>query len=656
MRPQISIEKQFYDGSDGYYKIDFLTGWVGDTSNLLVSLSHSHEDSLLATERDFSSQPFNINPGLLISPSHLTFGSNPGSFQSFAGNFHTGSAPINPFIVFTPPFVNPASFPGIRDLRTNADCTAIGGDIVNVLQPNANISGFNNANCGVALANFQNLVNENTTNRAYAELNADISDNMEVFFNVNYSMSETTSLLDPTKQADVQAIDRQSDPSAAALAADPTLRRGFAAGLCGGCNYVIPVQVQTFSPPVGTSLTQAPGTPTGQFFRNPFIDDFMARTGTTAATLPSTGALYMGLNWRPFLFGGHPLTDSGFREERYQRENIAISSGLKGTFTEDTWIGPLLNGINYDFTGQYNQYMQTTFDPDLFASRLQNAMLGYGGPHCNAVDRVPTDYTSPATYNRTVGIQSNTAPGTDGCHWFNPFASAFDTSFVNGAPNPQFNSGTPNLPTGATPRPTGYANPVELIDWMSGDGWAEFKLESATFNGLLSGAIPESTFALPGGEIGWAVGSEWRQVEGRRITNDDNDAELVMNTQDCVWPDPAVVDLPAQQNPSSGMPGCTTSGARYGDGKIETVAVTPPWYYDNQTFAVFGEFTFPVLDNVNLQANFRHEEWNGGDLTGDIYTVAGKWDITDNLWVRSDYGTNYRADAALELRPGAVDV
>ena len=60
--PQITIEKQFYDGSDGYYKIDFLTGWVGDTANLLVSASYSHEDEMLMTERDFSNQPFSLNP------------------------------------------------------------------------------------------------------------------------------------------------------------------------------------------------------------------------------------------------------------------------------------------------------------------------------------------------------------------------------------------------------------------------------------------------------------------------------------------------------------------------------------------------------------------------------------------------------------------
>ena len=191
--------------------------------------------------------------------------------------------------------------------------------------------------------------------------------------------------------------------------------------------------------------------------RNPFINDFMTRTGTTIAALPDTGALYMGTNWRPFMFGGNPMESDGRRRDQFERDSIIVNANTKGEFTEDTWVGPWLNGVNYEFAGQYNQYLFTTIQPDVFASRLQNALLGYGGPNCNAVDRVPTDYTSAASYNRTVGIQSNTAPGTDGCQWFNPFASALATSVVNGAANPQFNAArrSGNWRDAA---PTGYAN------------------------------------------------------------------------------------------------------------------------------------------------------------------------------------------------------
>jgi outer membrane receptor protein involved in Fe transport len=622
--PQISVEKQFYDGSDGYYKVDFLTGWVGDAGNLLVSLSHSHEDEMLQTARDFSNRPFKIDPAMWT----IT-GSNPGQFQNSTSNFLTGTTSI---IV---------GFPGIRDMRTDSDCTAIGGIIANGPdgQTNSNVSTLPNNNCAFPQAAFQSLVNENTSTKAYAEFNGDISDNMEFHFEVNYSTSDSKEARVPIDPASVQAIDRAASVTGG--------RQGFLAvsgvSLCAACNYVVPVQVNNYT---------TAGVATATVTRNPFIDDFITRTGTSAATLPATGALYMGSNWRPFLFGGNPMFEDGRRRDQFERESLIIGSGIVGKFTEDTWVGPWLAGINYDFNGQYNQYMNTYHQPDIFASRLQNAMLGYGGPNCNAVDRVPTDYTSAATYNRTVGIQSDTPAGTNGCQWFNPFASNFATSIVNGAANPQFNAGAPVLGTGATARPTGYLNPVPLIDWMWGEGVAEFKLESATFNGLISGTIPESTFTLPGGEIGWALGTQWRQVEGRRSTRDDETTEQTMNTQPCVWPDRAVVNTPAQTEPGSGTPGCTTAGARFGTGRLNIVAAVPPTYYDNQTVAVFTELSLPVLDNLNFQYSARHEEWNGGDLKGDIYSIAGKWDVTDNLYIRSDYGTNYRADNALELKPG----
>src|SRR5690606_17225719 len=145
--------------------------------------------------------------------------------------------------------------------------------------------------------------------------------------------------------------------------------------LCGGCNYVVPVQVQT--------VTGA-GAPTGAFTENPFIADFRSRTGTTLAALPSTAALYMGLNWRPFMFGGYPLEESGLKTDVFERDSFITNIGVEGEFTEGGLFG-FLNGVNYEVSGQYNQYLNTYHQPDVFASRLQNALLGYGGPNCNAV-------------------------------------------------------------------------------------------------------------------------------------------------------------------------------------------------------------------------------------------------------------------------------
>lgn len=615
--PQITIQKQFYDGSDGYYKIDFLTGWVGDSSNLLVSASVSHEDAMLQTARDFSNLPFAINP----APYTLT-GANPGTFQPTTSDFYTATTIAMNALT---------SFPGINDLpgstgaAARTACEAVGGSIANTIQGNSVQGTAANQACAFPQAPFQNLVNENDQVRAYLEYNGDISESMEFHFDVNYSKSKTLQQQIPIGPASATAIDRT-----------------FSALCSSSCNYVIPTQIQTFN---------TLGVGTGAFTQNPFIADFRTRTGTSLAALPANAALYAGLNWRPFMFGGYPLESGGLKVDTFERDSFIVNAGIKGEFTDDNLFGSFLSGINYDLSGQYNQYLNTYHQPDVFASRLQNGLLGYGGPNCNAVDRVPTDYSSAAAYNRTVGVQSDVAPGTAGCQWFNPFASAFATSIANGAANPQFNAGT------IAGRPSGYANPSDLMDWMIGDRVAEYKLESVTINGQLSGQVPSTLFELPGGPIGWALGMQSRQVEGRSSTRDENEAEENMATQPCVFPDRSVVNSPAQVEPGVGTRGCPAiQGAFFGNGRVNIVNTIPPFYYDTQVWATFGEVQLPVLENLNFSASIRHEEYNGGDLIGDIYSLAGKWDVTDNLYVRSSFGTNYRADGALELDPGSQDV
>ena len=623
--PQLTVEKTMYDGSEGAYKIDFLTGWVGDAGNFMLSLSHSHEEEMLQTKRGFSSLPFNINPSIWT----LT-AANPGRFIT-STNFHS---------------LTPALGSQVNDYRAAADCVAVGGQVANVLQPGALISGSTtlaNTGCAYQQSPFQSLVDEVTVNRIYSEFNADLMETMEVHVDVTYDKSESFSTRTP--------IDAPLN-----RAADGTI--SSTSGTCGltgttSCQYVIPVQVQVFTNN-GASTTAAPATGTGAFIRNPFIDDFMTRTGVTAATLPATGALYTHANWRPFGFGGNPYYDDGLRRDKFQRERFLINAGVKGKFTGDGIFG-ILDGITYDYNAQYNSYLGTNMTPDVFVSRLQNALMGYGGPNCAAVDRVPTDLTSAATFNRTVGVQSNVAPGSNGCQWFNPFASGWATSVVTGAANPQFNAGAPALGAGATARPTGYANPANLIDWLIGEKLAESNTQAATVEATWTGELPDS-ISLPGGPIGWALGAQWRQLERRDFTYSDVDAaEETMNSARCPFPDPNVVAIPRQLDQGVGTRGCSTGGgAFFGTGRVNITLNTPPEFSDSQAIAYYGELQLPILDNWNLSASVRREDFNGGDLIGDIWNVASKYEIIDGLYVRGSYGTNFRAEAALDLSPGQI--
>ncbi len=54
---------------------------------------------------------------------------------------------------------------------------------------------------------------------------------------------------------------------------------------------------------------------------------------------------------------------------------------------------------------------------------------------------------------------------------------------------------------------------------------------------MWTGTIPETMFALPGGEIGWAAGTQLRANELRAAYWSDNSNEERMISQGCAWPD-----------------------------------------------------------------------------------------------------------------------
>ncbi len=621
--PQVTVETTQYDGSQSY-KVDFLTGWVGDASNFLISASHFDEDPLEATERAYSSLPFDVNPG-----TYTLTATNPGRFQpTFAG---VGGAQIGATNFYTS--ATQTVLGGVNDYyggsastlagvtaQGRAACEAIGGFIAADLQGGTSVT--TPTGCAYPEFLFNQLVSDQTTDRVFAEFNADLTETMEFHIDTLYSKSETIAVAPPTGGPNAPVMDNSVSVAACQLAQS--------------CYYVIPRRVQTFT---------TAGAPTGSFVANPFMADFLARTGTNTGP---TGALYTSSAFRPYFFGGNPLFEDGRERQTFHRERFQVNVGLKGEFQSESLLS-FLNGISYDYAGQVNQYSDTRRLPDIFKSRLQNALLGYGGPNCEAVDRVPTDFTSAATYNRTIGIQSDTAPGTDGCEFFNPFASAWATSIANGAANPQYGGAA-------------FENSLGMASWLTHeDRTMETQYQSATFDFLWTGTIPETVFELPGGEIGWAAGTQWRQTERRDMVYSDVQDEEQMINQLCPFPDQAVVEdidpnaSGEQVGPADqpGSRGCrTTQGAYYSGGRL----TTPPNFVDSQTLAYFAELQLPVTDRLNFSASVRREEFNGGDITGDIWSVAGKYDITDNFYFRGSYGTNFRAEAALDLVPGTLEL
>lgn len=455
------------------------------------------------------------------------------------------------------------------------------------------LGGFSRAagECYYGYTPFYDFINEETNLRAYAEYNSDLNENTEFHVEMSYAKTDVPSVI-------------------AAPTLFPTASHRAVAGATSQATANLP-----------TRMFQVPINYLG--VRNPFVDDFYTRAGLVA---PASGNLYTGTGWRPFGQGGNPAFGYGGVPSSVQSDFFQSSASLKGEFTEGGLFG-FLSGISYNNAATFMQTVRETQYPDVITANLQNALRGYGGPNCSAVDQVPTNYTSSATYDATVGIQSNSVlPGTGGCQWFNPFSSAIPSNPFTGVANPVFNSN--------------WENSQELAQWLQASRGEEVTTMNATIDSVFSGTIPQ--FELPGGEIAWAGGFQWRTEEVRsRVTGGDQLRQL--SRQPCSWSDQLVGQA------AGGVVVCTGDkpGPWFGLGD----QIDADTYFDRQVLSLFGELQVPILPNLNVQLGARREDF--GDITGDVYKLAGKWDVTPDFAVRSSYSTNFAAPPAT-LRPGVV--
>ncbi|MDP3738840.1 MAG: TonB-dependent receptor [Hyphomonadaceae bacterium] len=350
---------------------------------------------------------------------------------------------------------------------------------------------------------------------------------------------------------------------------------------------------------------------------NPFAAAFAARVGAPGAAQGFTPTTY-----RAFAHGGNPVFGDGNGygvPSKIDNQVWRVSSGIKGTFGD--WAG-IFSDVGYDAAVTYNQSISYADAADVLGFRLQEALNGFGGPGCNVPDLDPARF----------GTQNAPLAGKGACQWWNPFATNFPNQPERGLANPQYVAG--------------QENSIELARWLFDDRAAEDINSSLTADLVFNGM---SGINLPGGEIGWALGGQVRQLELREVVN----SPLYNGNLQCDWPasttggSPAVPQTPRPTNDPL-FRGCTPDNP----GPFVFFGINPPDYNDQQQYSVFGEAQIPLLDNLNFQAAVRREEFSGG-LGATVYKVSGKWDVFGPLSLRGSYGTNYQAPP-IGVIPGEV--
>lgn len=365
--------------------------------------------------------------------------------------------------------------------------------------------------------------------------------------------------------------------------------------------FPTPILASGGSPGGGTSPFPAVGlNQQSRFYvpnTNPGLIAFLANPvncpalGAICTNAAANGVITSQTQWRPEGYGGNPLFPDGADHQRRAATAFRVGASLNGHIAEDI-------GWNLAATYQRN-HGEGGAGPDISVTRLQLALRGLGGPGCDPVTGTP---------------------GVGACSYFNPFANAYPraASGVGGA-NPFYVASVNN-------------NKPELLNWLRQSLVADTYTELAVVEGVLNGQLP---IHLPGGDLGWAVGAQWRYDRTSISVPDFYDA----NATPCVDSRPF----------GDGLPVCSGgTGAHTFYSAVQEIDV------DRVVSSLFAETKLPVFDNFEVSAAIRYEYYGGNFGSTTNPRISARWQVMDWVALRASAGTTFRAPQQRDITTGFV--
>jgi iron complex outermembrane receptor protein len=241
---------------------------------------------------------------------------------------------------------------------------------------------------------------------------------------------------------------------------------------------------------------------------------------------------------------------------------------------------------------------------DTVVNRLQLALNGLGGPNC----------------------VTNT-PGLNNCVWLNPFSNAIPAGVANGVVNPGYNPAVAN-------------NNKGFINWLFPLVSTDQKTDILVFDAVVNG---KTGLSLPGGDIGWAAGAQYRDTSYTTFYSDLNDFAVV----------PCVNSI-GQGTNIIGPAGCTAAQIAAPAGPLLFLGGGNDRDYSQNVSAVFAEFSVPIFETLQAQLAARYEDY-GGQVGSTFDPKASiRWQIFDAIALRGSYGTTFRGPPLNQLDPGSI--
>ncbi len=478
---------------------------------------------------------------------------------------------------------NPGNFGfgGTTNFVRDLGCAALGGF--------RSLTGSTTDRCFTNFGQFDNLVEPEDRYQAYLETKIDLTSNLQFSASALYASSSTRITTSPSYLPTLP-------PSGYAASPLTTVPAGGNLSLAqaGGAGVFA---VPTYAPALRDYCTL-----------------YGAASGcvVSATGAPLAPALAFPVLFRPFLLGGNPLFQDaknprGSAFSQRQSESTRFTAGLQWSINSK---------LTLDTNFTYSEYNRGIEGTDTFGDLLQNALAGFGGPNCA--------YASAASRAGLTQAQLAALAGTNGCTYFNPFSTAAAGNPATGVANPTY--AATRSPAGFSLTPgAGLVNDLSTIDNFFRTTRSDTNTQLLVGDVVLSG---QSGLRLPGGEVSFAVGAQYRANKYSITYNAD--ADLSVNP--CPGSPLAPGAICAQQTGALGFLG-TNLG--------RTVS--------SSIYAFFGELQAPIFDSLNAQFSARYENYGG--QVGSTFNPQGRlrWQATPWLAVRGGAGTTFRGPPAENL-------
>lgn len=554
-------EYSLIKGSKGDYNGNVAWGKKFDNGNVLLTAGYRHRSRLDIHERDFAIKPFDFAGA--SGAAGFTGASNPGFFVAGATAFRdNGCEELGGTLTRTVSFANPLAG------QPNQGATVAFATPTGPLNPATTTTA---TTCRFQFSNFNDLVNREDHYQLYGEVNYDFSDSLKFHAEVAWTKDDI-----PTQRISPANLTAQY-PSPVSVGGT-----SFSPSAATGANLSVPFNVPVNNPGLLALINDCRAPLTAADCAAIRAGAFSTTGAQAGAPGGARGVDIVQLGWRALSFGGNPKYADGADHQSIVNDGFRVSGGFKGNLWGD---------IKFDTALTYMEQKNTSTTSDILVKNLQLALRGFGSKDGSA-----TQCTAAATNNYTTGA-GNAALG---CYFFNPFTNAVATSLVNGAANPYYNSTVANDPA--------------VVAGLFGTYTNVLTNQLLVADAVVSGP---TSISLPGGDISWAVGAQYR------YTHEIRNYGSAFN---------------AAENPCPDRPACADS-----TGPLQFFGSAVNRDDDANVKALFGELQVPVTHSFNVDFAIRHEAYQGNIGSTTNPKVAVKWQALDWLAFRGSASTTFRA-------------